>query len=161
MIRKYRTCGVCVCVCNTIEMWKLYVYLIRFRKTDHFTTTNEKHLLLHIIDMYVHSYTIKVQWWNNKRRPDLLFHTAFSWPCKTLRSQYRWCGTSWGGGGLIGWHGSEHLLHVSFIFCCGLWLVWWLVWHMAWSQGLLWVSFSCWISVTATHPPSYKCHLEL
>ena len=25
----------------------------------------------------------------------------------------------------------DRLLHASFVFSCGLWLVWWLVWHMA------------------------------
>ena len=50
----------------------------------------------------IHSYTIKTQWLNTKRWPGLHFHTAFSWLCKTLRSQYRLCGTS-GGYNRMAW----------------------------------------------------------
>ena len=48
---------------------------------------------------------------------------AFSWLCKTLRSQYRWCGIS-GGGALIGWPGfrvsPSHTYIISIVFFCDL-----------------------------------------
>ena len=103
--------------------WKHYynyhMYVTRFGKTDCIVTTSETafiapyHRYIHIL--------FKTQWRSNKRWPGLLFHMAFSWPCKTVKSQYRQWGISRG----LQWDdmNPDCLLHISFVFCCGLWLV--------------------------------------
>ena len=53
-------------------------------------------LLFNIIDILMHYQNTCSDKITDKRWLGLLFHTAFSWPCNTLRSQCRWCGTSGG-----------------------------------------------------------------
>ena len=101
-------------------------------------------LLLHIICRYIHTLSKQTRW------PGLLIHTAFCWPCKTLKSQYR----QWGASGELQQDGMypDCLLDISFIFCCGLLLVWWLVLHMAGARDASGYLFSNWIAVSTTHP---------
>ena len=122
--------------CTSIwsEAWKYYLWVMKFKDV------NNEHAYVHT---YVHNVQIwkPGQWW---RWLGLLFHTAFSWPCKTLRSQYLW-------GALIGQHGlrasPRHWLHLVLWFVTGVVACF----LYGWSWGCLWVSL---LTGSLLSPPS-------